>query len=122
MKVFLFSMLLLGTAFFSSAQSPSGEINGGGLSFISDYTFKGSALTGWKTLGGGNWSARNGEMIGTVKQGSVEGWLMLDRSFQDIGINTLIKISGGSEAGILLRAEKSGAVMKGVLVSINNDS
>ena len=122
MKVFLCSIIFLSIAILSFGQSASGDINGRGLSFIPDYTFKGSTINGWKPLGGADWSAQNGELIGAAKPGSAGGWLMLDRSFQDIGINTLIKITGGTEAGILFRGEKSGDGMKAVLVSINGDS
>src|SRR5260221_4786057 len=118
MKNFLFSALFLGISALTFAQpaardmKSSGEINGRDLSFIPDYTFKGSTLTGWKSFGGASWSAQNGELIGTVKPSSSCGSLISDRSFQDIGINTLIKVPAGTEAGILFRGEKSGEGMK----------
>jgi len=122
MKIILFSTLLLLTSIFASAQSVDGEINGRGLSFVPDYTFKGSTLGGWKILGDANWKAENGELVGNSKEANSGGWLLLDKSFQDLGVNTLIKITGGAEAGILFRAEKTADGLKGVLVSINNDS
>ncbi len=127
MKFSLLTILFLGINFISFGQTAvviksSGEINGRGLSFIPDYTFKGSTLTGWNSFGAASWSAQNGELIGTAKPGSSGGWLISDRSFQDIGINTLIRVPAGTEAGILFRGEKSGEGMKAVLVSINGDS
>lgn len=122
MKTILFSLILLTVARFSYGQSASGDMNGRGLSFLPDYTFKGAALSGWKPFGNADWSAQNGELIGTAKAGTTGGWLMLDHSFQDIGINTLIKVTRGTEAGILFRAEKSNGGMKGILVSIKDDS
>src|SRR5690348_3823700 len=126
MRNLLFSILFLCTSAIAFAQpaadetKSSGEIHGRALSFIPDYTFKGSALTGWKQLGGASWSAQNGEIIGKSRTG--EGWLISDHSFQDIGINTIIKVPVGTEAGILFRGEKTGGGMKAVLASINGDS
>ena len=120
MRAFIISIIIFHSTLFSFAQSP-GDPNGRGLSFIPDYTFKGSALTGWKSFGKAAWKAQNGELIGTAKDNST-GWLVLDRSFQDVGVNTLIKVSDNTEAGILLRAEKSGDGMKAVLVSFKGDS
>ncbi|CAL1516295.1 FG-GAP-like repeat-containing protein [Chitinophaga sp. MM2321] len=122
MKIFIFCTLLLGASLLASGQSANGDMNGKGLSFIPDYTFKGSALTGWKQLGNADWHVKNGELTGTAKQKTSEGLLMFDQSFQDIGINTFIKITGDCEAGILFRAEKNGDGMKAVLVSISRDS
>jgi hypothetical protein len=46
----------------------------------------------------------------------------MDKSFQDLGVNTLIKITGEQKQVFLFRAEKTADGIKGVLVSINNDS
>jgi hypothetical protein len=119
---FALFLYLLFTGFVCAAQGRTEEINGRGLSFIPDYTFKGSALSGWKPVGNVNWTAKNGELIGIANDAGRNGWLMFDRSFQDIGINTLVMITGSAEAGILLRAEKSNDGLKGILVSLRNDS
>ena len=55
-----------------------------GPSFHPDGTFTGSTITGWHVLGQADWRAENGELIGTPKQ-PTGGWLVLDRSFQDVG-------------------------------------
>lgn len=124
---FLFSFLFLSLGLLAFGQpaaddnKSSGDINGRGLSYIPDYTFKGSALIGWKSFGEANWKAQNGEIMGTAKPGSA-GWLVLDRSFQDISINTLIRVPTGTEGGILFRREKSGDGSKAILVAISADS
>jgi hypothetical protein len=51
--------------------------------FVPDYVFKGSVLTGWHKLGQAEWPAENGEIIGVPKDNG--GWLVLDKSYQDIG-------------------------------------
>src|SRR5690242_309079 len=85
--------------------------------FIPDVTFKGSDLKGWHSLGQADWRAENGEIIGTPR-GASGGWLMLDRSYQDVAIATSFRAAPGAKAGILLRAEKSSGGYKGVYVSL----
>jgi hypothetical protein len=55
-----------------------------GPSFHPDVTLTGSTLSGWHTFGQTEWRAENGELIATPK--GAGGWLVLDRSYQDIGI------------------------------------
>ena len=86
--------------------------------FIPDWTFKGSNLTGWHVLGQASWSAQNGELIGKAKEGG-GGWLVLDKSYQDIGVFASFRVTGGAKAGILLRAEKTPTGMKGVFMSLD---
>ncbi|HTF64620.1 MAG TPA: hypothetical protein VK638_18215, partial [Edaphobacter sp.] len=62
--------------------------------FVPDSTFKGSTLTGWHTLGQADWSARDGELIGKVKPGGSGGWLVLDKSYQDVGFFASFKCTG----------------------------
>lgn len=99
----------------------AGETNGRGLSFKPDFQFKGSDLTGWETIGSASWRAEDGELIGSAGDTAAVGWLMLDRSFQDVTINTLVKISGEGEAGVLFRAERTASGIKGVFVSLKNE-
>ena len=84
--------------------------------FVPDYVFKGSALTGWQKLGGGEWRADNGEIIASPAESG--GWLMLDKSFQDVQIYMTFQCAGACKPGVLLRAEKSAEGTKGVLVSL----
>ena len=52
--------------------------------FVPDVTFTGSSLSGWHSVGQANWKAQDGEIVGMPK--SVDGgWLVLDKSFEDIG-------------------------------------
>jgi len=39
-------------------------------SFLPDTIFKGSALTGWHSLGPAEWLAQNGEITGVAKAGA----------------------------------------------------
>lgn len=89
-----------------------------GPSFRPDTTFAGSSLTGWHTVGPAEWRAENGEVIG--KPGaSGGGWLLLDRSYQDIGVFTRFRCTGACETGVLLRAEKTPNGMKGTYVALS---
>jgi hypothetical protein len=88
-----------------------------GPTFKPDTVFKGSSLSGWHPLGQAEWTAKDGEIIGTPKQSS-GGWLVLDQSFQDVAFYSNIRCVNGCKAGILFRAEKTAAGMKGVFVSL----
>jgi hypothetical protein len=93
---------------------------GSGPNFAPEVTFKGSSLAGWHTLGQADWKAQNGEIVGTPKEPG-GGWLVLDRSFQDIAFYANVHCTGGCQAGVLFRAEKDGDGLKGVYVSLNAD-
>ena len=90
-----------------------------GPSFHPDTTFSGSSLNGWHTFGQTAWRAENGEVIGTPKQGA-GGWLVLDRSYQDIGVFSQFLCPGACETGVLLRAEKTPTGMKGIYVALSD--
>ena len=83
-----------------------------GPTFIPDNTFKGSTLTGWHVLGQADWHAQNGEVTGTVKPGGNGGWLVLDRSYQDVGFFSYFRCTGGCATGILFRAQKTAEGLK----------
>lgn len=89
---------------------------GAGPNFTADYTLKGSTLSGWHTLGSAEWKVQNGELTGTPTspQG---GWLVLDKSFEDVGFYADIDCTAGCDAGILFRVEKTGDGWKGVCFS-----
>jgi hypothetical protein len=85
-----------------------------GPTFIPDGTFTGSALTGWHTLGSASWNASNGEIVG--KGG--EGWLVLDKPYQDSALYTSFRCTGTCNTGILMRMEKRGADSTGIMLAI----
>ncbi len=87
-------------------------------SFKPDATVKGSSLTGWHVLGQTDWKLQNGEITGTVKPGGKGGWLVLDRSYQDVALNAVFRCAEGCRTGVLLRAEKTPQGMKGIFVSL----
>ena len=90
-----------------------------GPTFIPDATFKGSTLKGWHVLGQADWRAQNGEIAGTAKS-SGGGWLVLDRSYQDVELFANFRCSGGCRTGVLFRAEKTAdGGMKGIYLSLN---
>jgi hypothetical protein len=105
---FRFACAVLASMFLPILQANS--------TFIPDSVFKGSSLAGWHILGQANWQAQNGELVGTGKGG--DGWLVLDRSYQDVALHAYFKCAAGCKAGVLLRAEKTAAGMKGVFVSL----
>lgn len=93
-----------------------------GPSFVADATFKGSSLSGWHVLGQADWHAENGEIVGKGRSTDGSGWLVLDRSYQDVALYALFRCAGACNTGLLLRAQKGpdGGV-KGVYLSISDD-
>ena len=85
--------------------------------FLPDSTFEGSNLKGWRVLGSADWTAHNGELIGKPKT-PLGGWLILDKSYQDVGVFASFRCSPGCKTGVLLRAEKTSNGMKGILMSL----
>ena len=86
--------------------------------FVPDWTFKGSTLAGWHVLGAAEWKAVDGELVGTPKS-TDGGWLVLDKSFQDVEFGADFKCVSGCRTGVLLRAEKTPTGMKGVFLSLD---
>src|SRR4051812_27995985 len=83
--------------------------------FQADWNFRGSALTGMSQLGDAAWTAENGEIVGKPKS-AAGGWLLLEKSLQDVQFAASYKCTGGCRPGVLLRAEKTPSGMKGVFV------
>jgi hypothetical protein len=86
--------------------------------FVPDWTFTGNTLAGWHQLGAADWKAIDGELVGTPRSAD-GGWLVLDKSFQDVQFGADFKCVGGCRTGVLLRAEKTPAGMKGVFLSLD---
>jgi hypothetical protein len=106
--------LLLSALFALLGTSP---MFAGGPSFHPDVTFRGSSLAGWHSVGQANWRAENGELIGTP-QAQGGGWLMLDRSYQDVGLFAEFRCASGCETGALFRIEKTADGWKGIYVGL----
>jgi hypothetical protein len=70
-------MLAVSPARSLIAQGPANE-------FKPDTTFTGSNLAGWQPLGAADWQAQSGELIGRPRAGGHGGWLVLDKSYQDV--------------------------------------
>lgn len=81
--------------------------------FRPDTTFSGSVLTGWKPLGEAKWVAREGEITGTGT-----GWLVSEKSWQDVGFFARFRCTGECKTGVLLRVQKTATGMKGIYLSL----
>src|SRR6185436_16117766 len=90
-----------------------------GPTFRADYRFTGTALTGFKPIGGATWKVQNGEIVGTPTD-PAGGWLLVEgKSLQDLQMYASVKCVAGCKAGYLMRAEKTAdGGMKGVLMSL----
>ena len=93
--------------------------HGASKNFAPDVVFAGSSLTGWPSIGQARWRAENGEIIGTPTA-ATGGWLLADRSYQDVAVFASFRCAAGCQTGVLLRAERTpDGGMKGVFVSLN---
>jgi hypothetical protein len=88
--------------------------------FIPDWTFKGSALTGTQQMGQATWRAENGEIIGTPS-GPDGGWLVLGNGYQDVQFAASYRCAGECTAGVMVRSEKGPDGTKGVYTVISGD-
>lgn len=92
--------------------------HGASKNFLPDVVFAGSSLAGWQPVGSARWHAENGEIIGTSSN-NAGGWLVSDRSYQDVAVFASFRCAPGCQAGVLLRAERTGdGGLKGVFVSL----
>jgi hypothetical protein len=111
-------LVLITLGVLSAAVAMTVPVAGTRKTFVPDWTFKGSALTGWRSMGEAQWTAVNGELVG--KPSSPDGgWLVLDKSFQDVEFGADFKCADGCKTGVLLRAEKTATGMKGVFVALD---
>ena len=93
--------------------------HGASKNFVPDVVFSGSSLSGWQPIGESSWRAENGEIVGTPKS-AAGGWLLADRSYQDVAVFASFRCAGGCQTGVLLRAERTAdGGLKGVFVSLN---
>ena len=86
--------------------------------FVPDTVFKGSSVSGLRTLGSADWRADSGEISG-IPRDPDGGWLLLDKSYQDVEFYLELRCGAACDAGLLLRSEKtSGGGLKGIYVSL----
>ena len=108
---FLASLVLVAAAFAS--------MHGASKNFAPDVVFTGSNITAWRSVGQAAWRAQNGEIVGTPSAAS-GGWLLADRSYQDVAVFATFRCAAGCQTGMLLRAERTPeGGLKGVFVSLN---
>ena len=108
---FLASFVLVTAAFAS--------MHGASKNFAPDVVFTGSNITAWRSVGQAAWRAQNGEIVGTPSAAS-GGWLLADRSYQDVAVFASFRCAAGCQTGMLLRAERTpDGGLKGVFVSLN---
>lgn len=86
--------------------------------FVADWTFQGPALSEWQILGQASWRVEAGEIVGTPDHAS-GGWLVLNRSYQDVQFAASFRCSGGCDVGVMLRAEPTGDGFKGVYARLS---
>ena len=108
-----------GIGLFTVVVAVFGARAAGPTDFVPDGTFSGSSLSGWQVVGPAEWTAQNGEIAGRAKPGGGAGWLVMDRSFEDVLFFANIRCTGSCQPGVLLRATRTpDGGMKGVYFSL----
>jgi len=85
--------------------------------FIPDWTFKGSSISSFRTLGDADWRADNGEIVGTPRS-AAGGWLILDHPLQDVEFASTYRCTGGCRTGVMLRSQSTPDGLQGVYVAL----
>src|SRR5579871_249960 len=88
--------------------------------FAPDWTFKGSSLTGFRTLGEADWRAQNGEIVGTPRT-PAGGWLILDKPLQDVQFASTFRCTGGCKSGVMVRTQTTPEGIRGIYVALPED-
>ena len=70
---------------------------GASKNFVPDVIFNGSSLSGWRPLGDAKWRAENGEI--SPRPGGGGGWLILDKSYQDVAFCLRVPLRAGLQDG-----------------------
>jgi len=89
--------------------------------FVPDWSFKGSALTGTEQIGQASWRAENGEIVGTPKSAD-GGWLLINPGYQDVQIAGSYKCAAPCTAGVMVRSEKSASGIRGIYTTLGGDA
>ena len=90
--------------------------------FVPDFAFRGSSLAAWQPVGHANWRAENGE-IAASPQTPEGGWLVLNKSYQDLEFYAEFRCAEKCDPGVLLRASKTPeGGWKGVYVSLAGEA
>ena len=102
-------MLVVGAAFSLTAADAADN-------FVPDWTFSAANLSEWQRLGGAEWRVDAGEIVGTATTGG--GWLVLDRSLQDVQFAVSFRCSGECNVGAALRLERTAGGHKGLMARL----
>jgi len=84
--------------------------------FVPDWSFQGSSLGQFRTLGDADWRAENGEIIG-VPRSPAGGWLILGSALQDTQFAADVRCTGGCKAGVMLRTQTTSKGIQGAYVA-----
>lgn len=95
-----------------AGQQPAASL---AANFAADGAISKSALTGWRPVGAAKWRVENGEVVASGEG----GWLLSEKSYEDVSFVASFRCAGACTTGLLLRAEKTpDGGMKGILVSV----
>jgi hypothetical protein len=81
--------------------------------------FDGTSLAGWHTVGGAQWRVENGDIVGTVHNGS-EGWLVMDSVYGPAELTASFECNN-CQPSVLVRSEKTGDTTSGFNLALSGE-
>ncbi|RYC68019.1 FG-GAP-like repeat-containing protein [Spirosoma sordidisoli] len=118
--VSVFALMVLSASLFGQDMTAS-EKPAFGQTFVPDQVVRASDINSFQVVGQADWQAQNGEIVARLAPDSRGSWLVLNRSYQDVGLHALFKCSPSAETGVLLRMQKTDRGMKGIFLALNKD-
>jgi 3-keto-disaccharide hydrolase/FG-GAP-like repeat len=79
--------------------------------------FDGKTLSGWHQQGEASWKVDQGEIVGAVR-GVSGGWLVLNDSYEEVGVAFWFRCNGDCQTGILLGMQTAGDRTTGTYLSL----
>ena len=73
--------------------------------------------TGWHVQGSGNWKVDHGEIVGSAKADSSNGWLLLDHGYEDFMVRFSFRCDN-CETGMVFRSAKADNGTSGTYLSL----
>jgi hypothetical protein len=77
--------------------------------------FDGKSLNGWRPIGGAQWKAEGGDLVGIVTNG--QGWLVLDQVYGDTGVELSFECDK-CEPGVMIRSTTEANRTSGVFFEL----
>jgi len=91
-------LLIIGLGLFGCAHDSSAPDAQGWVTLLD-----GSSMSGWYTLGNGNWRVEDGAVVADKLTGKENGFLVTDKSYRDFELHVEFWASNNANSGVYMR-------------------